>query len=65
MPDTILQSDTSQDVVIVYEEHSVRVPLPYPFSHLQGNVFAQTLLIIIAMDHLVIQIVFCKTAAIT
>ena len=65
MAHVILQPDAGQDVVVIHKQHGLGVALPHPPRHLERDVLAEPLLVVVAMDHLVVQIVFGEAAAVT
>ena len=47
------------------EEDGIGVALPHPLGHLEGDVFAQALFVIVPVDHLVVEIIFGEAATVT
>jgi hypothetical protein len=62
--DVIVQTVAREDVVVVQEEDGVGVALADPGGHVPRDLRAQTLLVIVAVDHLVVQVVLGEPAAI-
>ena len=58
------QAIAGKDVVVVQKQPGVRVAVSDPLRHLPGDLGTKPLLVIVGMDHFVIQVVLTETVAV-